>query len=165
MLRRRGECRAHLGGAGALVALSGEHGILEYVGLGTFQRALALADQGQLQEGIAGMRAILEAMRAGGPVLGSPSMLTSLAEAHGKAGQTEEGLALLDEAQRLLAKTGERSAEAEVYRVKGELLLARSPSDQTQVEASFREAIEVARECPGVVMPGSSVEVREIHSP
>lgn len=27
------------------------------------------------------------------------------------------------------------------------------------------EAIEVARECPGVVMPGSSVEVREIHTP
>lgn len=27
------------------------------------------------------------------------------------------------------------------------------------------EASEVARECPGVVMPGSSVEVREIHTP
>lgn len=30
---------------------------------------------------------------------------------------------------------------------------------------SLEEAIEVARECPGVVMPGSSVEVREIHTP
>lgn len=30
---------------------------------------------------------------------------------------------------------------------------------------SLQEAIEVARECPGVVMPGSSVEVREIHAP
>ena len=34
------------------------------------------------------------------------------------------------------------------------------------VEAgSLEEAIEVARECPGVVMPGSSVEVREIETP
>jgi hypothetical protein len=31
--------------------------------------------------------------------------------------------------------------------------------------ASLEEAMQVARECPGVVMPGSSVEVREIHSP
>jgi hypothetical protein len=30
---------------------------------------------------------------------------------------------------------------------------------------SLAEAIEVARECPGVVMPGSSVEVREIQTP
>jgi hypothetical protein len=29
---------------------------------------------------------------------------------------------------------------------------------------SLEQAIEVARECPGVVMPGSSVEVREIHT-
>ena len=31
--------------------------------------------------------------------------------------------------------------------------------------ASLEEAIQVARECPGVIMPGSSVEVREIHTP
>jgi predicted ATPase len=72
-------------------------------------------------------------------------MLAFLGEAHRKAGQTEEGLALLDEAQALVAKTGERTAEAEVHRRKGELLFARSPSDQTQAEASFGEALEVAR--------------------
>jgi len=31
--------------------------------------------------------------------------------------------------------------------------------------ASLEEAMQVARECPGVVMPGSSVEVREIRTP
>src|SRR5438132_1203049 len=30
---------------------------------------------------------------------------------------------------------------------------------------SLEEATQVARECPGVVMPGSSVEVRQIHTP
>ncbi|MBI4500473.1 MAG: hypothetical protein HY700_04865 [Gemmatimonadetes bacterium] len=30
---------------------------------------------------------------------------------------------------------------------------------------SLEEAIEVARECPGLVRPGSGVEVIEIHSP
>jgi predicted ATPase len=143
--RLRGEFRAALEGAEALVALSSEHGILEYAGIGTFERAAALADQGELQEGIAGMRAILEAMRAGGLVLGSTGMLALLGEAHGKAGQAEEGLALLDEARGLVAKTGERAFEAEVHRMKGELLLARSPSDQPGAEASFRQALEVAR--------------------
>jgi hypothetical protein len=31
--------------------------------------------------------------------------------------------------------------------------------------ASLEEAIQVARECPGLVRPGSGVEVIEIHSP
>jgi YCII-related domain len=30
---------------------------------------------------------------------------------------------------------------------------------------SWEEAMEVVRESPGVMMPGSSVEVREIHTP
>ena len=30
---------------------------------------------------------------------------------------------------------------------------------------SMEEAVQIARECPGVVMPGSSVEVREISTP
>jgi predicted ATPase len=141
----RGESGAVLAGAEALITLSNEHGFLQYVGIGTFQRAAALADQGQRQEGIAGMRTILEATRAEGAVLGLPGYLAMLAEAHGKAGQAEEGLALLDEAQGLVAKTGERAFEAEVYRVKGELLLTRSPSDPAGAEAAFREALEVAR--------------------
>jgi hypothetical protein len=31
--------------------------------------------------------------------------------------------------------------------------------------ADLEEALQVARECPGVVSPSSSVEVREIHTP
>jgi predicted ATPase len=141
----RGESRAALEGAEALIAFSSEHGFLQYVGLGTIQRAAALADQGQLQEGIAGMRAILETIRAEGTMAGSPGMLAFLAEAHGKAGQAQEGLALVAEAQEFVVKTGERVAEAEIHRTKGELLLSGSPSDQAQGEACFREALAVAR--------------------
>jgi adenylate cyclase len=141
----RGESRAALEGAEAMITLSNEHGFLQLAGIGTFLRSLALTDQGQLQEGIAGMRAIMEAMRSGGAVLGLPMMLALLAEAHGKAGQSEEGLALIAEAQEFIEKTEERSVEAEMHRVKGELLLVRSASDPAQAEASFREALEVAR--------------------
>ena len=61
-----------------------------------------------------------------------------------KAGQAEEGLALIAEAEEFVTKTGERQLEAEVHRLKGELLLARSPSEHAAAEAAFREALEVA---------------------
>jgi predicted ATPase len=141
----RRESQAALEGAEALIALSSEHGFLQFLGMGTFQRAWALADQGQLQEGMAGVRAVLEAMRSAGFVLGSSMMLAVLAEAHGRAGQAEEGLTLIAEAQSFVAKTGERVFEAEVHRINGELLLARSPSGQAEAEASFRQALDVAR--------------------
>lgn len=60
----------------------------------------------------------------------------------------------------------------------GKIVTAESATDGPFVEAkeliggfmiisagSMAEAIEVARECPGVVMPSSSVEVREIVTP
>lgn len=60
----------------------------------------------------------------------------------------------------------------------GKVVTSEGPTDGPFVEAkeviggfmiieaeSLEKAIEVARECPGVVMPGSSVEVREIHTP
>jgi predicted ATPase len=45
-----------------------------------------------------------------------------------------------------MAKMGVRDSEAEVHRVRGELLLARGPSGQSEAETSFRKAIDVARQ-------------------
>jgi predicted ATPase len=66
-------------------------------------------------------------------------------------GQTEEGLTLLAEALELVDKTGARSYEAELYRLKGELTLKQHavPSPRAQIEAEaeacFFKAIEIAR--------------------
>jgi predicted ATPase len=144
--RLRGESKAVLEAADAAIALSNEHGFPEGVALGTFMRACSLADQGQPQEGIAGMRTILEGLRAAGLVVGSSAFLTILAEAHGKAGQAEKGLVRIAQAQEFVKKTGERAHEAETHRVKAELLFARSPSDHAEAEACFREALDIARQ-------------------
>jgi predicted ATPase len=69
--------------------------------------------------------------------------LCSLAEAQAKAGYPEEGLATLTEALALVEQSDERYCEAELYRVKGELLLAQG--DEAEAEASLHRAIEVAR--------------------
>lgn len=75
-------------------------------------RGWALVEQGQVKEGIAEMRQSQ-----------IPSALGLLAEAYEKVGQVEEGLTVLAEALTLVDKTGVRWYEAELYRLKGELLL------------------------------------------
>jgi predicted ATPase len=44
-----------------------------------------------------------------------------------------------------MERIGERFFEAELYRLKGELLLMQDTSDAVQADRSFRQAIEVAR--------------------
>ena len=52
---------------------------------------------------------------------------------------------MLEEALVLADQSEERYWEAEVHRLKGELLLARSAENQMEVEACFHKALDVAR--------------------
>jgi predicted ATPase len=73
----------------------------------------------QLQQGLA-------AHRATGSVLGHPYYLAMLAEAYRNTGQAEAGLSVVAEALGVVSNTGDRQYEAELYRLKGELLLQKS---------------------------------------
>jgi predicted ATPase len=95
--------------------------------------------------GIAQMRQGLAAYLATGAELGRPRQLAMLAEAYGRVGQTAEGLAILAEALTTVHKTGERSYEAELYRLKGELLLQQPAGSGDEAETCFRQALDVAR--------------------
>jgi tetratricopeptide (TPR) repeat protein len=77
--------------------------------------------------------------------VGRPYYLLLLAEAYGKTGQAEEGLNALAEALDFVEKTGERRHEAELYRLKGVLLLMQGGSRVPAV--SLGEKAEVAEEC------------------
>src|SRR5205823_910923 len=90
---------------------------------GTVLRGWALADQGQVEEGISQMRQGLATCQAIGIGIFHSYFLALLAEVYGKAGQAEDGLATLAEALTVVDKSGERFYEAELYRLKGELLL------------------------------------------
>jgi predicted ATPase len=108
--------------AEALIALSGEHGFVQWSATGIILRGWALVEQGQVEEGIAQLRHGLTARRATTKVAQS-YFLALLAEAYEKAGQIEEGLSVLTEALTQVNKTEERFYEAELYRLKGELTL------------------------------------------
>jgi adenylate cyclase len=59
-------------------------------------------------------------------------------------GRRKEGLGVLVKAQGAASRNGERHWEAELMRLKGELLLL-EPKHEGEAEACFRESIELAR--------------------
>ena len=106
------------------MTLATEQGFPHWLACGTMLRGWALASRARREEGIAQIRQGLAALQATGTEMARPYYLALLAEAYGKAGQAEEGLAVLAEALAAVDNTGERWYEAELYRLKGELLLA-----------------------------------------
>ena len=98
-----------------------------------------------MAEGLAQMREAFAAWRAIGAGVASPWFLALLAEACGKAGQIDEGLRTLDEALAVVQNNEEHLYEAEVYRLKGELLLQQSVEHQGEAEEGLQQALDVAR--------------------
>ncbi len=143
--------------AEATLALCTEQGFANFLGQMMIFQGWTLAEQGSYTEGIARMRQGLAACQATGAALFRPWFFTSLIYGYWKAVQTAEGLSAVTEALATVDKTGERYGEAELYRLKGELVLqsgARSlePSTehpaldmQSDAEACFRKAIDIAR--------------------
>jgi class 3 adenylate cyclase/tetratricopeptide (TPR) repeat protein len=130
--------------AEASMTLSTAQGFAMWLAQATILRGWALAMQGQGEEGIVQIQQGLDAWRATGSELAVPSFLALLAEAYGTVGRAADGLAALDEALSRVHSTGERRDEAELYRLKGTLLLAHSPHYQAEAETCFRHALEVA---------------------
>jgi predicted ATPase len=154
--------------AEAVIALSTEHGFPHFLALGPILRGWALAEQGQGKEGIVQMQQGLNTYRATGAGIARTQFLALLAEAYGKAGQAEDGLAALAEALTVEDNSGERFYEAELYRLKGELTLQKLsvassqlsvPNPQLEAEACFHEAIEIARQ-----QQAKSLELRAVMS-
>ena len=108
-------------------------------------RGWALATEGQAEEGIRQINQGLERYRATSAGFQLPHLLTPLIEAYNKIEQPENGLTVLAEAQALVEKTGERYYEAELQRLRGELLLAQAPDDPAEAEACFHKALDIAR--------------------
>jgi class 3 adenylate cyclase/tetratricopeptide (TPR) repeat protein len=167
VLRREGQVARER--AEAVMTLSTEQGFPYWLAWGMEVQGWALAEQGQMQEGIAQMRQSRD-----------PFVLALLAEAYGKVGQVEEGLTVLAKALAFVDRTGHRVYEAELYRLKGELSLQKSrvgiahhdisvavvgtvgrahPTGDEEAEACFHKAIEIARK-----QQAKSLELRAVTS-
>jgi hypothetical protein len=128
-----------------VLALAHEQGFAQRVATGTLLQGWALAVQGQHAEGLARLRQGLAAYRATGAKVGRTYFLDLLADACGQAGNTAEGLSVLSEALALADQHGEHFHEAELYRLKGELLLTHTPARPYEAETCLQQAVTVAR--------------------
>lgn len=142
-LRREAAATEEL--AVASQALAGEHGLSLFAAVTGLLIGWALVEQGKLAEGIAGLRRSLDAYRTIGANSGLPQYLAMLAEAHARAGQAAEGLEVVGQALEIMDRTDERWWEADLYRLRGELVLATGGSG-TDAEACFLAAIDIARD-------------------
>jgi len=139
----RREGRAALACAELALTIAADQGFSFWRAGGTIMRGCAMAESGDSEEGIALMRQGLDAWHDTGSVTYRTYFLALLAEALAGEGRTREGLALVDEGLALVEQTSERLFEAELHRLRGELLTRADAADEAEV--CFRRAIDVAR--------------------
>ncbi len=130
--------------ADALITLSRDQSFPHYLAGGSYLRSWALAQQGQGEVEITRFRQSLENWKATGAELWLPYFLALLIEMYRDIGQVEAGLSVFAEAMAVVNKNGERVGEAELYRLKGELLLRLGTKNLAEAEDCFVKAIDIA---------------------
>jgi predicted ATPase len=124
-----------------LEVLSTQHGLSQFRGYAMVWRGSSLAALGNPQC-VEVIKQGLAATRASGVSSFTPHSISLLADAYGMGGQPAAGLEWLGDAIRIIEATGERWYEAEIRRLRGDLLKA--AGDSTAAGASYRDAIAVA---------------------
>ena len=110
----------------------------------------ALAMQGRHAEGLAHLREGLGAYRGTGALVGVPYDLALLAEVCGQA-------------RAIVDRPGERTHEAELHRLEGELRLSHE-EPREEAEACFRQALDIARRLGATVArTASGIDQHEQH--
>jgi class 3 adenylate cyclase/tetratricopeptide (TPR) repeat protein len=132
--------------ANELVALSDKNRFAFFSGFGQIFQGWALAHRGQGQAAVQRIREGLSAAEATGWRSHEPGFLGLLAEALALNGAVSDGLTVLAEALATAKASAARGADAEIYRLRGELLQRLPSPDAREVEACFRTALAVARE-------------------
>ncbi|HTR12099.1 MAG TPA: AAA family ATPase, partial [Roseiarcus sp.] len=126
--------------------LAREHDLPLWRAYGAFFEGLATAERGALGEGLSDMRRCAESLRQQDLLNFDGLFKIALAEAEAQAGDRDRAIAILDEALATADRLGYRAFEAELNRVRGEILIKRDPSNPAPSEEAFHAAIAIARE-------------------
>jgi class 3 adenylate cyclase/predicted ATPase len=128
------------------MALATEHGFSRWLTQATFLQGRLLFERGQNEAGIAQMVEGRTSERGGiGLARWNGLFAALLAEAYGKSGQTNEGLKIVNEELANARVTECCCYQAELHRIKGELLLGKAAEDEQQAEACLANALTIAR--------------------
>jgi predicted ATPase len=131
--------------ASDLIELSTRQTFATFLPLGAILRGWARSASGDTTEGISWIEDGIGDYRATGSILTMPYLLALKAEALHLANRTSEALEAISEAEVLAERSEERWWCAELHRLRG-VFLAAMGADEMQIEASFCEAIRIAKD-------------------
>jgi adenylate cyclase len=141
----RREPRATLDRADEAMALSAEYGLAFWSAFAAILKGWSLVQLEGNSASIEQMKQGLLGYRDTGGSLERPYWLAMLAESYQSTGRIGEALATVELALQECRDAGVGFFEAELHRMKGELILAQDTSDATIAEHSFLEALDIAR--------------------
>jgi len=131
--------------ASELIELSTRHNFALWLAMGAIHHGWARSASGNTAEGIPWIEQGIRDIRATGTVLTVPGYLARKAEALYLADRTSEALEAINEAETLAERFEQRYFLSSLHRLRGVFLTAIG-ADETQIEASFCEAIRIAKE-------------------
>jgi hypothetical protein len=131
--------------ASDLTELSTRHLFAQWLAMGQLFRGWSRSVAGDTVQGTSWIESGIEGWRVTGTTLGIPLMLALKAEALYLADRTSEAFETISEADAMADRREERWWSAELHRLRGVFLTA-SGGDAAQIEASFRNAINTAKQ-------------------
>jgi predicted ATPase len=131
--------------ASELIELSTRHHFAYFLTKGSLLRSWVRSASGNTAEGIPGIEQGIKELRATGSVLDLPFHLTQKAEALHLADRTSEALEAINEAVAIAERFEHGYCSAELHRLRG-VFLATLGAEELRIEASFCEAIRIAKE-------------------
>jgi class 3 adenylate cyclase/predicted ATPase len=132
--------------ASELVSLTEEHGFALFLGYGLILQGGAMAQCGQGTAAVERIRDGIAAMQATGARRVESMVLGLLAEALAATGAVAKAIEMLAEALAAAKACGAYWADAELHRLRGELLQSLSLPDWAEIERAFRTSLAVAHE-------------------
>ena len=127
------------------MALAAEQGFELWQALGTIHKGAGLLLSGRPAERLPVILSGLDAFRATGAELRLPAYLGLLADAYRQSSRFDDAQQALDEGLAIAEKNDDRSHEAELHRLKGEVALAVGSQEASVAETAFQRALETAR--------------------
>jgi predicted ATPase len=143
MLRREPESGREL--AGAAIEVASKNGFPYWVAVGRALRGWAKAMQGESEEGIAEISRGLEGCRDAHVEMDRPFYLALLAEAYVHGSQLSEAASALDEAFAMVRNSRTFFYEAELYRLRANVLMNAGVTSHQDVDTCLQQALEVAQ--------------------
>jgi predicted ATPase len=131
--------------AKALSSVAHEHGIALWIAFGAFLEAWVELRSDVPDIGLANLRRAATLLQRGNVQAFQPLVRTALAEAEARNGETTAALTTLSHALEDFESSGQRWFDAEIHRIRGEILLEQDPVDPGLTEEAFLAAIAVAR--------------------